>query len=226
MVQELKGQPELAEGTTVAVRRLKRYLFEENGFHGSRGDYGNRSNSYVNEVLDDREGLPITLSVVYLELARQLGLKQVEGIPLPGRFMVGFREDVTQEFSFLDVYDGGKELSLEQASALVSEDGIVSKKARMPATNREIILRMIRNLLGPLMETRSPAREALPYLDLLLALDPESARERVSRAMLRERTGDRRGARVDVGWLWEHLPEGGPEEQREMLEQWLERLAR
>ncbi len=226
MVQELKGQPELAEGTTSAVRRLKRYLFEENGFHGSRSDYGSRSNSYVNEVLDDREGLPITLSVVYLELARQLGLKEVEGIPLPGRFMVGFREDAAGEFSFLDVYDGGKELSLEEAAALVSEDGIVSKKARTPATNREIILRMIRNLLGPLIETRSPAREALPYLDLLLAIDPEAARERVSRAMLRERAGDRRGARADVGWLLEHLPEGSREEQREMLEQWVERLAR
>ena len=226
MVQELKGQPELAEGTASAVRRLKRYLFEENGFHGSRSDYGSRSNSYVNEVLDDREGLPITLSVVYLELARQLGLKEVEGIPLPGRFMVGFREDAAEEFSFLDVYDGGKELSLEQASALVSEDGVVSKKSRMPATNRDIILRMIRNLLGPLLETRSPAREALPYLDLLLAIDPEAARERVSRAMLRERAGDRRGARADVGWLREHLPEGSREEQREMLEQWLERLAR
>ena len=50
-------------------RRCAKYLFEENGFHGSRGDYYNRANSYLNEVLDDREGLPITLSMVYMELA-------------------------------------------------------------------------------------------------------------------------------------------------------------
>jgi S1-C subfamily serine protease/regulator of sirC expression with transglutaminase-like and TPR domain len=226
MVQELKGQPEFGGGVAQAVHRLNWYLFEENGFHGSRSEYGSRSNSYVNEVLDDREGLPITLSVVYLELARRLGIHEVVGIPLPGRFMVGYRESAASEYTFLDVYDGGKELSLEQAAALVSEDGVISQKARTPATNRDIILRMIRNLLGPLLESRGPAKESLPYLDLLLALDPEAARERVSRAMLRERSGDKRGARLDVGWLWEHLPEGAREEQKEMLEQWIERLSR
>jgi len=80
--------------------------------------------------------------------------------------------------------------------------------------------------LGPLLESRSPTREALPYLDLVLELDPEASRERVSRAMLRERAGDRPGARSDVGCLLEHLPEVGREGQREMLEQWLERLTR
>jgi regulator of sirC expression with transglutaminase-like and TPR domain len=226
MVQELKGHPELALGTTAGVHLLNRYLFEENGFHGSRSDYSSRSNSYVNEVLDDREGLPITLSVVYLELARRLGVKEVAGLPLPGRFMIGYREKPEDEFTFLDVYDGGKELTLEEAAAIVSDDGVISRKARTPATNKEITLRMIRNLLGPLLESRSVAKEALPYLDLVLTLDPEAARERVSRAMLRERAGDKRGARLDVGWLWEHLPEGSREEQREMLEQWMERLAR
>jgi len=139
---------------------------------------------------------------------------------------VGFREKEEQEFSFLDVYDGGKILTLEEAAALVSEDGVVSQRARTPATERDIILRMIRNLLGPLLDVRGSSREALPYLDLLLALDPEAARERVSRAVLRERSGDRRGARSDVNWLWEHLPEDSREEQREMLEQWMERLRR
>ena len=47
---------------------LRKYLFEDNGFHGSRADYYNRSNSYLNEVLDDREGIPITLAAVYMEL--------------------------------------------------------------------------------------------------------------------------------------------------------------
>jgi hypothetical protein len=61
---------------------LKRYLFEERGFHGSRMDYYNRANSYINEVMDDREGLPITLAVLYLELARQIGLTNVAGAPV------------------------------------------------------------------------------------------------------------------------------------------------
>jgi len=226
MVQELKGQPELSQGIRAAVQRINRYLFEENGFHGSRSESGSRSNSYVNEALDDREGLPITLSVVYIELARRLGVKEVVGIPLPGRFMVGFRESESEPYTLLDVYDGGKEMSMEEGVALVTDDGLVTAKATEPARKRDIILRMIRNLVGPALESRKPAAESLPYLNLLLEIDPAAARERLNRAMLRERAGDKKGARADVAWLWEHLPEGTREEQREMLEQWMERLRR
>ena len=88
---------------------LRKFLFEENGFHGSRGDYYNRANSYLNEVLDDREGLPITLSIVYIELARKVGLNVV-GVGLPGHFVV--RHIPAQgESQLIDVYDaarGGK----------------------------------------------------------------------------------------------------------------------
>lgn len=226
MVQDLSGAAEFGQGTGVAVGRIRRYLFEENGFHGSRSDYTSRSNSYINEVLDDREGLPITLSVVFVELARRLGVREVAGIPLPGRFMVGYREAGVAEFSIIDAYDGGKELTMAEAVELVSDSGRVPKKATQAATAREVVSRMIRNLLGPTLDARNASREALPYLDLLLALDPEAASERLSRAMARERLGDREGARGDVGWLLGHLPEGVKEERREMLEQWLEKLSR
>ena len=74
MVDELKDDAEIKKGTLPAVKRLKAFLFEQNGFHGSRHDYDSRSNSYINEVLDDREGLPITLSIICLELASRLGI--------------------------------------------------------------------------------------------------------------------------------------------------------
>jgi regulator of sirC expression with transglutaminase-like and TPR domain len=208
------------------VRRLNRYLFEENGFHGSRSDYSSRSNSYVNEVLDDREGLPITLSIVYIELARSLGVSGVVGIPLPGRFMVGYRASEQDEFSLVDVYDGGKVLSMREALEIVSDGALVPEKARQPALKRDIVVRMIRNLAGPQLEARNGAQEALPYLDLLIALDPEAGRERLSRAMIREFQGDKSGAAEDVGWMLEHLPEGIRANQREMLEEWLRKLTR
>ncbi len=226
MVQELKGQPEFGGDTVAAVRRLNKYLFEENGFHGSRSEYGSRSNSYVNEVLDDREGLPITLSVVYLELARRLGVRDVFGIPLPGRFMVGYRDPQTGALSLVDVYERGKELTLGEAADLVSGDGVLSDKATQPASHKEIVLRMIRNLLNPVLESRQASAEALPYLDLVLELDPDAPREHVNRALLRERLGNKAGARADVGWLLENLPDGKQEERREVLEQWMERLYR
>jgi regulator of sirC expression with transglutaminase-like and TPR domain len=226
MADELSTDEELSKGTESAVRRLNRYLFEENGFHGSRSDYSSRSNSYVNEVLDDREGLPITLSIVYIELARRLGVGGVVGIPLPGRFMVGYRGSEQDEFSLVDVYDGGKVLSMREALEIVSDGAIVPEKARQPALKRDIVVRMIRNLAGPQLEARNGAQEALPYLDLLIALDPDAGRERLSRAMIREFQGNRTGAAEDVGWMLEHLPDGIRANQREMLEEWLRKLTR
>ena len=71
----------------VAVEALDEYLFKKLGYHGSRTDFYNRSNSYLNEVIDDREGIPITLCVLYIELARRLDVNIV-GVGLPGRFLV------------------------------------------------------------------------------------------------------------------------------------------
>src|SRR5262249_24761833 len=98
---------------------LNKYLFEERGFHGSRGDYYNRANSYLNEVLDDREGRPITLSVVYLELGRRLGLK-IEGVGLPGHFVVR-HVPKKGEPQLIDVYEGGKPLSRTDAVKKIEE---------------------------------------------------------------------------------------------------------
>jgi len=67
---------------------LNQFLFKERGFHGSHSDYYSKSNSYLNEVIDDREGLPITLSVLYMEIARKLKLNVV-GLALPGHSWFG-----------------------------------------------------------------------------------------------------------------------------------------
>ncbi|MEQ1851685.1 MAG: transglutaminase family protein, partial [Chthoniobacteraceae bacterium] len=224
MVDELKDDAEIKKGTLPAVRRLTAYLFEQNGFHGSRHDFGNRSNSYINEVLDDREGLPITLSIIYLELASRLGVKNVAGIPLPTRFMVGYREKPEGEFSLLDVFDGGKSLTMEEAGALVAGDAPLSEESTRPATKKDIILRMLRNLIGRAIASENPPRETAPYLDLLLGIDPEAFRERFTRARMRQVAGNLAGAAEDVGWLLDHLPEDLEEPQRLLLEEWRESL--
>ncbi|MEK0446474.1 MAG: hypothetical protein RLZZ399_1795 [Verrucomicrobiota bacterium] len=218
LTEELRGEPEISAGTVRAVKQINRFLFEESGFHGSRSDYQSRSNSYINEVLDDREGLPITLSVVYLELARRLGVSQVVGIPLPGRFMVGYRGGEEGEYSLVDVFHGGKELTMEEGVDSVTGGGEVSEKAKQPATKREIILRMIRNLMGPMEELRALRSESLPYLEMALALDPQLGRERVCRAVLRQRKGDRAGAVDDLRTLIENFPPEFNELQRRTLE--------
>src|SRR4029077_16882513 len=87
MARELAASLPKNADQAAKLAALNKYLFQESGFHGSRSDFYNRANSYLNDVIDDREGLPITLSVLYMELARRIGVKVV-GVGLPGHFVV------------------------------------------------------------------------------------------------------------------------------------------
>jgi serine protease Do len=207
MVHDLNASlPRNADETTKRAA-LNKYLFAEQGFHGSRGDYYNRANSYLNEVIDDREGLPITLSVLYMELARRLGMKVV-GVGLPGHFIV---EHVAAKGGgqLIDVYDGGRALSRDEAGDIART--FTGEEAReehlRPVTKKAILIRMLHNLLG-LARAEGDSKGVLRYLDTILAMAPDAANERLLRAAGRLQTGNRLGAREDVDWLLEHEPEG------------------
>lgn len=178
---------------------LKKFLFDEGGFHGSRGDYENRANSYINEVLDDREGIPITLSVVFLELARRIGLETVTGAPVPGHFMV-LHTPKKGERQLIDVFDGGAILPPARSTQFTDED-------LQPATKRAIIVRMLRNLLSAARQTSDHAA-MLRYQELIVALSPESPGDRIGRALLRLQNEDQEGGRLDLLWLLENRPRG------------------
>jgi len=196
------------DATPTAKRELlNKFLFEEHGFHGSRGDYYNKSNSYLNEVLDDREGLPITLAVVYLELGRRMGLDLV-GIGLPSHFVV---EQLPAESPrvFIDVYDAGAVLTTDAAAALVFQNtdqhlkpeqlAVVSKKA--------IVQRILGNLMG-LARDSEDGHAMLGYVETLVALNPDGAEQRWFQAVLRYQVGQLQAAQADVNWLLERAPEG------------------
>ena len=184
---------------------LNTYLFKDNGFHGSRTNYYSRSNSYMNEVIDDREGLPITLCVLYLELGRRIGLR-LEGVGLPGRFVVRHVQEQGKG-QLIDVFEGGQLIDRQRAGELVqSAIGKPMTDADLKAYSKEqIILRMIRNLLGVSFKPRSPSR-VLPYLDAILALQPDDWRMRWARAELRAQAGRYQAAMEDTSWLLEHHP--------------------
>jgi serine protease Do len=217
---EVRGSPELAKGGEAAIKRLNEFLFHENGFHGSRNDYDSASNSYVNEVIEDREGLPISLSVVYLELARLAGVKGVFGVPLPGKFMVGFYPSPDAEMLLVDVFDRGRLTTIEEAEGELNEFRPFEPEMLIPASKRDIVLRMIKNLLAVALDEDEKAPGAMPYLNMILAIAPNSTPERFARARLRQTSGDKVGATEDVRWLIDksgELPEG----IREQLEGWL-----
>ncbi len=199
------------------LAELKRYLFAENGFHGSRNDYYNRANSYINEVMDDREGLPITLSVLFIELARRIGLESVVGYPLPGHFVVQYSPR-NGEAQVLDVFDGGRQMTqLEVERTYFESTGLPMREQDVkPATKKEIILRMLRNLVGSALQSDTPTAST-SYFDMIIALAPDAPAEHYSRAMVRMQTGDNAGARQDLLWLMDHQPPGLDLERIEQL---------
>ena len=186
---------------------LDEFLFQQQGFHGSRTDYYNSSNSYLNEVLDDREGLPISLSVLYMELARRLGVAVV-GVGLPGHFVVRY-EPGDGDAELVDVFDRGKRLTQEQAAAKVRAitGGPLLKSHLRAYSKKEIVVRMLRNLVS-IAQGESDVERMLTYIDTIVAIAEESGQERWYRAMLRYQTGRVEEALADVEWLLDHPPPG------------------
>jgi S1-C subfamily serine protease/regulator of sirC expression with transglutaminase-like and TPR domain len=198
----------LAANATAADRRaaLDKYLFAENGFHGSRTEYYHRSNSYLNEVIDDREGLPITLSVLYMELGRRIGLR-IEGVGLPSHFVV---REVPEKGApqLIDVFDSAKPLSRDEAAVLVGQNaGIPLRDEHLaPVGTRAILTRMLNNLLSLAQNDRDLPR-MLRYLDALVVLDPKGGAARGMRALVRAESGRQAEALADLDWIIEHQPE-------------------
>src|SRR5205807_3649223 len=117
MARELEASLPKGADEKARLEALNKFLFAERGYHGSRRNYYSRRNSYLNEVIDDREGIPITLSVIYMDLARRIGLKIV-GVGLPGHFVVRHIPE-KKEPQLIDVYEGGQPLSREEAEKRV-----------------------------------------------------------------------------------------------------------
>jgi regulator of sirC expression with transglutaminase-like and TPR domain len=200
---------------------LRKYLFEDNGFHGSRADYYNRSNSYLNEVLDDREGIPITLAAVYMELGRTLGLNIV-GIPLPGHFIVQYKP-AEGDGQYIDVFEDAKPMSAEDVAKKVRETAgrEPTEQDLAPTTKKSMVLRMLHNLLSA-AGRKNETTAALRYLDVILAIDPEMAENRWMRAVVSYQTGRYDVARSDIDWLQNHAPKGINQGQVQQLSDLLE----
>lgn len=190
------------------LARLHQYMFEENGFHGSRADYYHRANSYLNRVIDDREGIPITLSVLYMELAKRVGLS-VEGVGLPGHFVVRVKVSPDEEGSLVDVFDRGKTLTKAEAEALVREQTGSGPTADdwKAVTDRAILQRMLQNLLG--VAQQQSDREAMRrYLAAMIVIDPTLMRQRGLKATLDFETGRITQSLQGLDWFLETMPDG------------------
>jgi regulator of sirC expression with transglutaminase-like and TPR domain len=171
------GQGRRAADPLHRLHRLREYLFEEQGFTGNNGQYYDPRNSYLNEVLDRRLGIPITLSLVLIEVGRRLGL-EMEGIGLPGHFIAGAR--VEGEHVLLDPFNGGSLLTGEACGDLVGRalgrTVVLRPEHFAPVSNRQFLLRMLANLKGCYWRREDWSR-VIRVIDRILVLNPEAASE-------------------------------------------------
>jgi len=135
------------------ARAIAGYLFEEVGLHGNTGEYYSPENSYLNRVLETRTGIPITLSLIFLEVARRMSLR-CSGVGLPGHFIVGL--DDTGEY--LDPFNAGALLSAEDCRTLVQtmSGGRLEWTDRFlaPYTKGDILFRVLNNLKSVYMQEK------------------------------------------------------------------------
>ncbi len=170
-----------------AVTELAGYLFGECGFRGNQEEYYDPRNSYLNDVLERRTGIPITLSLVLIETGARLGLG-IEGVGFPGHFLV--RVAGSRGPLLLDPFYGGRPIGerelLARYRTFVGSDAPALPPDALATTGTPAILtRMLRNLLRAYLDQKDHAH-ALAAADLLLVLVPDSADEVRVRGLLYE----------------------------------------
>jgi regulator of sirC expression with transglutaminase-like and TPR domain len=185
------------------VMALNDYLFNELRFVGNEVQYEDPRNSFLNEVLDRRTGIPITLALLYIEVARRAGL-QVEGINFPGHFLVRCRARRGLSYSedlIIDAFHGGALLSEDACRELLRRHGgdeqTFEPELLGRATKPQILARMLLNLKRIYVRMHS-LPQARDVTELLLAVDPSATNELRDRGLLAYHLKDFSGALRDL----------------------------
>ena len=194
---DIDGQVELLDSLAAGASRrlgegqdnlfnlntLAEYLFDEVGFRGNQEDYYDPDNSFLNQVLSRRLGIPITLSLLCSEVGKRIGIPLI-GIGMPGHFLLRHRNEGDL---FLDPFYRGILLSVNECAQRldsVTRGEVAWDPAFLaPVGNRDFVVRILRNLKGIYLNAEDH-RRAIRIMDLLVALLPAEARERRDRGLL------------------------------------------
>ena len=207
------------------VSRANIYLFHDLGFRGNQGNYYDPKNSCLNWVLDQRTGIPITLSILYLEVARRAG-RRVYGIGLPGHFVVQY--DDGEYSSYIDTFNGGQLLSERDCRDLVKDvagaEEVPDTKMMEPVGTRYILTRMLNNLRAAYFR-REEFERAATVLDLLVQSAPATADYYKGRAIANVHNRKFRAASADFEEYLKLSPEAEDREdivkQMAAIHRWL-----
>lgn len=215
----LAGRMPLPWNTHRALDALNQLLFDELGFEGDRETYDDPLNALLPAVIARRKGLPIALSILWVDLARRMGFDAV-GVGLPGHFITALRTD----FGLLcfDPFHRGRAVGEEDGSELVraATAGRVAFHRGMlqPASDRQILVRLVRNLHLRFMHAED-WDEALWTGTHLILLEPENSRARKERAFIHLQRDEPAPALADLREALRLNPDPDPE-----IQAWLQQL--
>ena len=169
---------------TYLISILNEYLFDELGFHGAEEDYYDPVNSFLNVVLDKKIGIPITLSILYTEVAKHVGL-DLRIVGFPGHVIVKYKKEM-----ILDPFYRGRLLTIEDLEKILNrnfgEDVEFVPEYLNEATTEQLLTRLLRNLKNAY--TQSYAYDnAMKCTDMILGMQPESPEEIRDKGILEER---------------------------------------
>lgn len=217
--QQLSG----SEPPAAIIGKINQVLFDTYGFHGNTDDYYDPRNSFFNDVLDRRVGIPITLSVVYLEVARRLNVPIV-GVGMPGHFIVKYSD--RREEVLVDPYNRGAILTRDECRSQLQErygDSVeFSDRLLARATNRQILWRMLNNLKDIYLKGHV-IDKCLLIVDMMLMVDSEDLIQFRDRGLLRLQLRQFDGAGRDLEHYLQHSPNA---EDREEIENHVKELKR
>lgn len=160
-----------------SIAALNHVLFEEHGYQGNREDYFDPKNSFLNQVIELKRGIPITLSVLYMEIARRIELP-LQGVGFPGHFLVKYSDD--KEEIIIDPFNRGEIRSLTSLKKLLRHlygGRIAFQPGLLDAvTKKQILRRMLNNLKAAYLR-ENDLLKGLYVLHRLLILEPNSAED-------------------------------------------------
>ena len=206
MALRLRGTMPQSGGAEERVVALNQFLFEDLGYHGNTHEYYDPKNSYLNEVIDRKTGIPITIAILYMELGRRVGLP-LEGVSFPGHFLVRMR--LRGGTLVLDPFSGGEPQSDAElrarlrrvipagATGPVPLEELPLDQFLEPAGKRQILARLLRNLKGIYREMDKPER-LLEVLNRMRVVAPEAHAELRERGLVYQRLECYRAALRDL----------------------------
>jgi regulator of sirC expression with transglutaminase-like and TPR domain len=184
MADELRKFVNHKERPTEIINAINEYIYEKQGFAGNIDDYYDPRNSYLNDVLVRKSGIPITLSVLYIELARRINFNMY-GVGFPGHFLIKYSDKDLE--IVLDAFSKGRILAYEDYQNLLDElyNGQIRFEKRFlnTVTNEQILIRMLRNLKDSFVYSYD-YNKALMATDMILAASPDLAEEFRDRGMI------------------------------------------